>query len=118
MAELVRLNKYISESGLCSRREADKYIENGNVLIEKGSPIRVSITQEKAKVAGKEGEISINAVSTVAKDGKTINLYGNHTAKGNNRLGLALGLGIGLGCTFLLFIGFAFIAIKGKEAKI
>ena len=28
-----RLNKYISESGVCSRRAADKYIENGQVLI-------------------------------------------------------------------------------------
>ncbi|QDA58853.1 23S rRNA pseudouridine(2604) synthase RluF [Hymenobacter jejuensis] len=30
---LTRLNKYISESGVCSRREADKYIEQGNVLV-------------------------------------------------------------------------------------
>jgi 23S rRNA pseudouridine2604 synthase len=29
----IRLNKYISESGLCSRREADRYIEQGKVLI-------------------------------------------------------------------------------------
>jgi 23S rRNA pseudouridine2604 synthase len=29
----VRLNKFISESGLCSRREADRYIEQGNVFI-------------------------------------------------------------------------------------
>ena len=28
-----RLNKYISESGLCSRRAADKHIENGTVFI-------------------------------------------------------------------------------------
>lgn len=28
-----RLNKYISESGICSRRQADKYIENGSVFI-------------------------------------------------------------------------------------
>lgn len=28
-----RLNKYISESGICSRRQADKYIENGNVFV-------------------------------------------------------------------------------------
>jgi 23S rRNA pseudouridine2604 synthase len=28
---LVRLNKYISETGLCSRREADKWIESGRV---------------------------------------------------------------------------------------
>ncbi|MBJ3816252.1 23S rRNA pseudouridine(2604) synthase RluF [Shimwellia pseudoproteus] len=29
----IRLNKYISESGICSRREADRYIEQGNVFI-------------------------------------------------------------------------------------
>jgi 23S rRNA pseudouridine2604 synthase len=29
----VRLNKFISESGLCSRREADRYIERGHVFI-------------------------------------------------------------------------------------
>lgn len=28
-----RLNKYISESGMCSRRAADRYIEQGNVYI-------------------------------------------------------------------------------------
>ncbi len=28
-----RLNKYISESGICSRREADRYVEQGNVYI-------------------------------------------------------------------------------------
>lgn len=33
MDESVRLNKFISESGLCSRREADKYISQGNVSI-------------------------------------------------------------------------------------
>ncbi|CDG49044.1 23S rRNA pseudouridine(2604) synthase RluF [Serratia symbiotica] len=29
----LRLNKYISESGICSRRDADRYIEQGNVFI-------------------------------------------------------------------------------------
>lgn len=28
-----RLNKFISESGMCSRREADRYIEQGNVYV-------------------------------------------------------------------------------------
>src|SRR5690554_5760717 len=28
-----RLNKYISDSGICSRREADRFIEQGNVFI-------------------------------------------------------------------------------------
>jgi 23S rRNA pseudouridine2604 synthase len=29
----IRLNKYISESGICSRRDADRYIEQGNAFI-------------------------------------------------------------------------------------
>ena len=33
MSEYIRLNKFISESGLCSRREADRFIEQGNVFI-------------------------------------------------------------------------------------
>ena len=42
---LVRLNKYIAESGLCSRRKADEYIldskvkVNGKVVNELGSKI-------------------------------------------------------------------------------
>jgi len=30
---LMRINKFISESGICSRREADRYVEQGNVFI-------------------------------------------------------------------------------------
>jgi 23S rRNA pseudouridine2604 synthase len=33
MSHTVRLNKFISESGLCSRREADRYIAQGSVFI-------------------------------------------------------------------------------------
>jgi len=29
----IRLNKFMSESGICSRREADKYIEQGHVFV-------------------------------------------------------------------------------------
>ena len=32
-AQTKRLNKFISESGVCSRREADRYIEQGNVFL-------------------------------------------------------------------------------------
>ena len=39
-AVAVRLNKYISESGLCSRREADRHIAEGRVLLN-GQPARV-----------------------------------------------------------------------------
>ena len=31
--ELIRLNKYLSEIGYCSRRAGDKLIESGRVLI-------------------------------------------------------------------------------------
>ncbi|MCI7262221.1 MAG: pseudouridine synthase, partial [Clostridiaceae bacterium] len=30
----IRLNKYLSESGICSRREADRLIEAGKVLVD------------------------------------------------------------------------------------
>lgn len=30
----IRINKYLSESGICSRREADRRVEQGNVLID------------------------------------------------------------------------------------
>jgi 23S rRNA pseudouridine2604 synthase len=41
---LVRLNKYISQSGLCSRREADRYIEEGKVSVNgKTAGIRVQV---------------------------------------------------------------------------
>lgn len=38
MSEGIRLNKYLSESGVCSRREADRLIEEGRVLINGSVP--------------------------------------------------------------------------------
>lgn len=32
--EAIRLNKFLSESGVCSRREADRIIENGRVTVD------------------------------------------------------------------------------------
>ena len=32
--EEIRLNKYLSEMGLCSRREADRLIESGKVMVD------------------------------------------------------------------------------------
>lgn len=48
-SEHISLNKYIAEKGLCSRREADKWIEDGRIKIngvtaKKGN--RVSLTDE------------------------------------------------------------------------
>lgn len=34
MEEAIRLNKYLSDAGVCSRREADRLIEEGKVLVD------------------------------------------------------------------------------------
>ena len=42
----VRLNKLISDSGLCSRREADKFIEEGRVTVNGSLPqVRQKVTE-------------------------------------------------------------------------
>ena len=56
--EEVRLNKYLSEAGVCSRREADRLIETGKVTVD-GNPavtgMRIRREQEVA-VDGKAVE--------------------------------------------------------------
>lgn len=78
----IRLNKFISESGLCSRREADKFIETGRVTVNGQLPqigqkvtehdivmlddIRIQINkhqQEQARLtAGKTKELIIGNI--------------------------------------------------------
>ena len=33
MEETVRLNKFLSENGICSRREADRLVDEGKVMV-------------------------------------------------------------------------------------
>lgn len=50
----IRLNKYISESGICSRRDADRYIEQGLVFIN-GKRAKIGdqvVTGDSVKVNG------------------------------------------------------------------
>ena len=53
--ESIRLNKYISESGFCSRREADKFIESGKVTIDGVKAVMGTKVKkgQKVKVNGK-----------------------------------------------------------------
>ena len=53
--ESIRLNKYISESGFCSRREADKFIESGKVTVDGVKAVMGTKVQkgQKVKVNGK-----------------------------------------------------------------
>lgn len=48
--ESIRLNKYISAAGVCSRREADRLIENGSVTIQRSSEDRAVPAQVGERV--------------------------------------------------------------------
>lgn len=67
--EPVRLNKYLSEAGVCSRREADRLIENGRVTVD-GKPAQTGMKvvpgQEVRvgnKVVSKKDEMVVLAVN-------------------------------------------------------
>lgn len=74
-----RLNKYISESGLCSRRAADKYIENGHVFIN----------GKKAKIGDQ-----VQAGDTVRVNGQTI-----EPKEASDSILLAFNKPVGITCT-------------------
>ena len=75
--EEIRLNKYISETGFCSRREADKLIENG----------RVTINGVKA------------LMGTKVKEGTDVRVDGRPIKKTNELVYIALNKPVGITCT-------------------
>ena len=50
--EPVRLNKYLSEAGMCSRREADRLIESGKVTVD-GRPAQTGMKVSPGQVGAK-----------------------------------------------------------------
>ena len=76
-----RLNKFISESGYCSRREADKLIE-----------------QKRVKINGKLPELGTKVLDgdTVTVNGKTINASAENKS---DRVYIAYNKPIGITCT-------------------
>lgn len=38
--DAVRINKYLSQAGICSRRQADTYVEEGRVEVDGGGQLR------------------------------------------------------------------------------
>ena len=77
MEESTRLNKYIAECGVCSRREADKLIEAGKVTVN-------------GKVAGMG--VKVSAGDTVICQGKVL-------AGKNDKVVLAYYKPLGITCT-------------------
>lgn len=74
---LLRLNKYISESGICSRREADKFIESCKVYV---NGILATLGTR------------VSPTDTVVVDGKTIKPK-------SNKVYIALNKPVGITCT-------------------
>ncbi len=75
---LIRINKFLSETGFCSRREADKLIDAGRVTIN-------------GKVPEMGTKVSIN--DEIRVDGKLIR------EKKDNRIYLAFNKPVGIECT-------------------
>ena len=51
----IRLNKYLSEAGVCSRREADRLIESGKVTVDgKRAETGMKITEGQVVCVGKQ----------------------------------------------------------------
>lgn len=67
----IRINKYISDSGICSRREADRHIENGHVFVNgKRAEVGTTVTRrDKVHLNGlliepkKEDELVVIALN-------------------------------------------------------
>lgn len=70
--ETVRLNKYLSEAGVCSRREADRLIESGRVTVDgkrAETGMRVipgQVVRVGKKVVSKQDEMVVLAVNKPA----------------------------------------------------
>lgn len=98
--------------------DGDVYAPDGKLLIKQGEVVNLQVQRKRARGCGIPGRLTINVVSTKAVDGQTVSMEGTLAEKGRGRIGLAVGLGAGLGMTFLPLIGFAFLAIRGKQAVI
>lgn len=52
---MIRLNKYMSESGVCSRREADRLVEQGRVTVD-GKPAVIGMQIEEGQQVELDGK--------------------------------------------------------------
>jgi len=93
---VLRLNKYISETGVCSRREADKWIEAG----------RVTCNGQKA------------ALGTQVADGDDVRIDGEPIGVKKKQIYIALNKPVGIICTTEAHIKDNIIAHVGFKERI
>ncbi|OAB43612.1 23S rRNA pseudouridine(2604) synthase RluF [Paenibacillus glacialis] len=92
----MRINKYISETGFCSRREADKKVENGEVTIN--------------------GELAV--LGSQAEYGDDVRINGEPLASKKRHLYIALNKPIGITCTTELHIRGNIVDFIGHSERI
>ena len=51
---MIRLNKYLSEAGVCSRREADRLIESGVVTVDGKNAVPGMKVEDGQEVCGEK----------------------------------------------------------------
>lgn len=81
----MRINKYIASTGLCSRREAEKYIEQGKVTINGKLAILSSTVEDDdvVKLNGKIIEVKNDEVVLLFNKPKGITCTTEHKVKDN-----------------------------------
>ena len=68
-------------------------VVDGQTVIEAGSPMVVRVSAIKgARVAGRKGSITLEAVTTRAEDGQEVMLDGGYDRSGKGKMGLSLTL--------------------------
>ena len=77
MSEMVRINKYIANAGVCSRRDADKLVESGKVTVN--------------------GCVATPGISVTSKD--TVCVNGKVIKKADDKVVLAFYKPVGITCT-------------------
>ena len=90
LVEPVRLNKFLSDAGVCSRRQADRYVEAGRITVD-GIPALMGqkvLPSQKICVDGKE----VHA-------GQRMNLNGKEIQLKSRRIVLAVNKPQGVVCT-------------------
>jgi len=92
----VRLNKYISETGVCSRREADKWIEAGRVTCN-----------------GKRADLGLKVA-----DGDEVRVDGELIGAKNRQIYIALNKPVGITCTSESHIKDNIVELIGHSERI
>ncbi|MBQ3405695.1 MAG: pseudouridine synthase [Lachnospiraceae bacterium] len=67
----IRLNKYISAAGVCSRREADRLIENGQVMIQRSGEDNAAAARMGERVCPGD-RVFVNGKEVAAKELKKL----------------------------------------------